>query len=293
MARLALLALLTGAFALATALQPRFGAWSQRKPTSQSILASLMGDSRRLFANHFFIKSDVYLHKGYYPTIFDRPDDGQKGGGKLHVAEHASGHDHDEHDDHDEHGLVGFLGQPRNWIDAFGRNFFPSQHHHLGEDAAGATEAREILPWIKLSAELDPQRIESYTVGAYWLRTMSKTNEAFQFLREGLRANPNSHEILFELGACYEERTQTALARNLWELALRRWQEQQVGQEHPDYLTLAQILTRLARLEVRENHRDQAVKYLEIYKKVAPAPDQVQKRIEEVKAGLPFEAETK
>ena len=33
-----------------------------------------MGDSRRLFANQFFVEADVYFHSGYYPTIFDTPE---------------------------------------------------------------------------------------------------------------------------------------------------------------------------------------------------------------------------
>ena len=31
-----------------------------------------MGDSRQLFANHFFTKADVYFHSGYYPSVFDQ-----------------------------------------------------------------------------------------------------------------------------------------------------------------------------------------------------------------------------
>lgn len=296
---LVLSGLLVAAFTLSTTLEPRFRQWSQRKAPPQGALAALLGDSRRLFANHFFVESDVYLHGGYYPGIFDRPENfpnaaaqqaGAQAVGPDHDAdhdEHASGHHHDEHCGHD------FLGQPRNWIDAFGRNFFPSKHTHLGEGKSSMADAREILPWMKLSAELDPQRVDSYTVGAYWLRQMGKNAEALQFLREGLRNNPESYEILYELGRCFEEKNAPVLARNLWELALSRWREQQGRQKEPDKLLLAQILTHLTRLEVRANHRDQAVVYLEVLKKISPAPQEIQKRIAEVKAGQPFEAPDK
>ena len=293
---LAFTGLLAVAFALATTLEPSFRQWSQRKAPPQGALAALMGDSRRLFANHFFIESDVYLHGGYYPGIFDNAGNvpnaavRQAGGQAVephHDDDHAPGHQHDEHCLHD------FLGQPRNWIDAFGRNFFPSQHTHLGDGKTSLADAREILPWMKLSAELDPQRVESYTVGAYWLRQMGKPAEALQFLRDGLRNNPQSYEILYELGRCYEEKKDHVLARNLWELSLQRWREQQGREEEPDKLLLAQILTRLTRLEVRENHREQAVAYLEVLKKISPVPQEIQKRIEEVKAGQPFEAPDK
>ena len=154
-------------------------------------------------------------------------------------------------------------------------------------------EAREILPWIKLSAELDPQRVDTFTVGAYWLRQVNKTQEALSFLRQGLRANPGNHEILFELGRCYEETKDTARARNLWELALKRWQEQGGARDQEQRLLGAEILTHLTRLEARENHRDKALAYLEQLKRISPTPQEIQKRIDEVKAGLPFEAEAK
>jgi tetratricopeptide (TPR) repeat protein len=279
---LALIALLTGAFTLATALEPKLRAWSQRPRQAEGLLASVLGDSRRLFANHFFIESDVYLHKGFYPTIFDQQDQPED--------EHAHSPAAHEHDEHGHDAASTFFGKPRNWLDAFGRNFYPNRHLHPGEGEVSGAEAREILPWIRLAAELDPQRVETYTVGAYWLRKMEKPQEALQFLREGLRLNPGSAEILFELGKGYQDKQETALARNLWELALRRWQEQPPGREKPENLLLAEILLHLARLEVRENHRDQAVSYLERVKTVSPSPEQVQKRIDEVKAGLPFEA---
>ncbi len=280
-----LFTLLAVAFTLATFLQPAFSRWSQRQRPPQSAIASLLGDSRRLFATHFFVESDVYLHSGYYPSIFDYAEASPANRGASEALA-SSAPEHDEHCQHD------FLGKPRNWLDAFGRNFYPSKHTHLGEGEPNPAEAREILPWLKLAAELDPQRPTTFAVGAFWLRQMKHTEEALPFLREGLRANPASYEIAFELGQCYFELKDIDRARNLWELALRRWQEQQAKAEHPDLLPLAQILSSLARLEVRENHRDEAVSYLELLKKVSPVPGEVQKRIEEVKAGLPFEADS-
>jgi hypothetical protein len=55
---------------------------------------------------------------------------------------------------------------------------------------------------------------------------------------------------------------------------------------------LAQILTHLTRLEVRADRRAQGVAYLEMLKQISPAPQEIQKRIDEVKAGQPFEAVT-
>ncbi len=62
---------------------------------------------------------------------------------------------------------------------------------------------------------------QTYTVTAYWLRQrMNKVDEADAVLHEGLRNNPGSYDILFELGRLYDESYHdTNRARNVWELA--------------------------------------------------------------------------
>ena len=63
----------------------------------------------------------------------------------------------------------------------------------------------EILPWLKLSSELDPKRVETYTVTAYWLRRMGKIDDAQQILRDALKENPGDPELLFDLGRLFKE----------------------------------------------------------------------------------------
>ena len=271
--------LFTFCFTLATYLQPWFQTWSGSRSEQSSFMATVMGDSRRLFANHFLVKADVYFHSGYYPSIFDQAKEAHG----LHIAEDAGAVP--------EKGEEGtdFLGQPKDWLDQFGRNFYSSRHTHLEHDnTPGKTTGpeREILPWMKLSASLDPQKVESYTVAAYWLRQMSNYEEAEKFLREGLRANPTSYEILFELGrVCAEGRKDDQRARNLLELALRRWNEQDAGKPEPNHFLLLQICTYLVQLELRGGNSAKAISYLEIMKKISPHPEAVQKRIEEVRQG--------
>jgi tetratricopeptide (TPR) repeat protein len=256
-------------FSLATTLEPRARAWSNRH--SDSLLKTMFGEGRRLFANHFFEQADVYFHSGYYPSIFDRREPVS--------GKHMAGEElHEEEDEHERE--MAFLKTPTDWIDRFGRKFRITEHTHL-EDG----KEREILPWLKLSAELDPQRIETYTVAAYWLRKqLGKVKEAEQFLRQGLRANPNSYEILFELGRLHlEDHHDKSRARNLWELALRHWQEQEPPKKEPNTFAIAEITTSLSRLEEEEGNFEQAIKYLEIAKSASPRPEVLQKQIEELK----------
>ncbi|MBI5774094.1 MAG: hypothetical protein HZA89_10175 [Verrucomicrobia bacterium] len=280
--------LLTGGFTLAGWLVP----WQQQSGARRGaggFLAALMGDSRRLFANHFFVKADVYFHSGYYPSIFDNQ--------AMHQTPHMAA-DAGVSEDKNAPEEGSFLGPPLDWMDRFSRNFFPALHTHLDEGGAddhkkhahkpgepcelSAGLEKEILPWLRISAELDPHRVETYTVSAFWLRTkLRKVDAAEQFLREGLRANPGSYEILHELARLYlDSRRDPARARNLWELAFRRWRERAPTLKEPDNFALMQITASLMRLEERAENYAKAIAYGEILKTVSPHPDLVQKDID-------------
>jgi tetratricopeptide (TPR) repeat protein len=298
-------------------------------------MGNMLGNSRKLFANHFFTRSDVYFHSGYYPSIFDQAkvkENHLAAGAKEQKCEHNHNHegpcdhDHDhkaakpeakadKHDDHDHdhaahedeksdakehvHGAHcnhgeeehDFLGKPKDWFDGFSRHFFISQHTHLTDK--GTNAAKEILPWIQLASKLDPNKVESYTVGAFWLRDLKRHGEAEQFLREGLRRNPDSYEILLELGRGYLEQKDYERARNVLNMSFRYWREKENGKpvEQQDRFTAGLILNHLVKAEDRLGNREQAISWLGIVRKISPYPEEIDKRIAEVRAGQPFEAQ--
>jgi len=270
---LILLVLLAACFSLATVLQERASGWSKRGE-SDNVLNVLLGDGRRLFANHFFVQADVSFHSGYYPSIFDQaraPKD------TSHLTAKEGEPAAEEHEKQ-----MNFLGPPRDWIERFGRHFVITEHTHLE-----GNNKSEILPWLKLSAELDPQKIENYTVAAYWLRDLGKIKEAERFLREGLLKNPESYDILLELGRLYYENNHDAArARKIWNLALRRWGEQAALSKEPDLLKLDQIAVNLAHLEEVEGNFARSIQLLELSKKGSPHPEGLQKQIDELKQKL-------
>jgi tetratricopeptide (TPR) repeat protein len=170
----------------------------------------------------------------------------------------GNGHDHHEHGEKEE-------------------------HHEEGAEGGG--EERELLPWLKLSAELDPQRPETYVVAAFWLRSrLGNVTQAEQFLRQGLQANPGHYEILFELGQIYyDNRKDPYRARNLWELALRDWRERDSAHADPTLLVLLQILGHLARLEEEQKDYARAIAYLDQLKLVSPSRPAIEKWIGELR----------
>jgi tetratricopeptide (TPR) repeat protein len=294
--RLSLVLLGVSCFTLATWVGPRLDQFFSRR--DPGLTASMLGESRKLFANHFFTRSDIYFHSGYYPTIFDqgkeKPENhlAETAGAAepKHPAHGEPGHVHDEHEDEDE-DEENFLGHPKDPMDAFTRHFFVSQHAHLTEK--GTNAPKEILPWIKLAAQFDPGKVESYTVGAYWLRQLNKNDEAEQFLREGFRQNPHSYEIMLELGRGYLDKREHVRARNILEMAIARWHEQEDSKpaDKQNAFAAAQILNFLAVVEDRSGDREKTIHWLEMLKKISPRTESIAKRIEDVRAGKPLTGE--
>jgi tetratricopeptide (TPR) repeat protein len=271
-----LLLLLLLCFCLATNLALWFQTWQGNRADSSNLMAVALGDARRMFANHFFIKADAYFHSGFYPTVYDNLDSYKT----PHIAEDSGAMRGENTGDE-----TTFLGKPRNWIDRFGRQFFPSVHTHLTEGGANGqekeSEVREILPWMKLSSALDPKRVETYTVTAYWLRRIGKPREAEEFLHEGLKENPGNPQLLFDLGRLYaESRHDPVRARNIWEAGLRNLERSPEKDKDENKFIAEQILGFLAKLEENANNTQKAIALLRSLKMLSPNPVGVEKWID-------------
>lgn len=275
MTRLLLTLGFVSAFSLSTWLQPRFAALQRNPNANDSALSILMGESGRLFANHFLLKADAYFHSGAYPSIFDTITN------KEPVAITSQSHGNGEHEEHGEHHEESIYGEPHDWIEWLDHSFIPTVHTHL--DKPGA--AREIMPWLKLSAELDPQKITTYVAASYWLRhDPAHADEAEPFLRQGLRANPDSYEILLELGRYYSENKKDAVrARNVWELAWAKWQKQEAAGKKPDELTGAEIVGELAKEAGARGDVQNQLRYLDRVKQFGFETELLQKQIDAMK----------
>jgi len=261
--------LLTLAFSLSVTITPEAAGWSQGKK-SGNFLNLMFGDGRKLLAAQFFTMADVYFHSGYYPSVFDKNSGEQK---EIISASH--GKKESEEDEKNED----FLGKPKDWIDAFGRNFKITQHTHLESG-----NEREMLPWLRLAADLDPQKVDTYTVGAFFLRDhLHRPDQAEAFLREGLRNNPDSAEILFELGRFYHDSTKDInRARNVWELGIKKFLQQSEQEMKDNRLVFEEIAVNLAHLEDDAGNYDQAINWFRAAQKVSLDPGALDVQIEKI-----------
>ena len=282
---LLLIALLVLSFGLAAKLQPQFRVMRLSRADGD-IFAVLLGDGRRMFANEFYTKADSYYHSGFYPTIFDNNQAFQT----AHMAADTGAVHSNNHGEE-----TSFMGPPRDWIDAFSRQFFPDRHTHLDEggpedDLSSSDSIREILPWLKLSTDLDPQNVQNYTVTAYWLRErMHKTDEAYQVLLEGLRENPGSCDILFELGRLYATSYHdTNRAENVWVAAAKNWKPVKGDDDMAaaNNFIYEKITTQLGDTERNAGHWQQAINWFRDAQKVSRTPESLQEQIDEAKSKI-------
>jgi tetratricopeptide (TPR) repeat protein len=266
--------LLVSCFTLATVLDAPFSRLRAKTDTSAGMLTALMGDSRRMFANHFFSMADAYFHSGFYPTIFDQA----RAEEHSHLSEESQ-----EEAGHDEHHEETFLKPPTDWIERFGRHFYPTVHTHLSNG-----NEREILPFLKLSAEMDPKQIEAYVTAAYWLRTkLHKPEEAERFLRQGLAANPDSYEILLELGRVYfYSKKDARVAGNIFALGRDKWLKQEAAGEKPDPHDYEEILGEMLRVDRQQGDLNAELADLQQLIKVSHSQDTLEAEIKELKAKL-------
>lgn len=279
---LLLAALLVLSFGIAADLQTKFTAWPGSRADGD-VFKILLGDSRKLFANEFYVKADAYYHSGFYPTIFDHTEAFKT----AHIAEDTGAVNSKNHGEEEN-----FMGPPRDWIDAFGRHFFPDRHTHLDEggpndDLSSSDKVREILPWLELSTDLDPQNVQNYTVTAYWLRErMHRTEEARQVLLEGLHQNPGSCDILFELGRLYAESNHdTNRAVRVWIAAARNWKPVKGSDDEvaANNFIYEKITTQLGDTERMAGHWQSAIDWFEKARTVSRVPGILQVRIEATK----------
>lgn len=276
-----------------------FMGWRGNRAKTVNPLEVYLGEGQKIFATHFYRKADVYYHSGMYPTIFDNTESFRT----EHMAEDAGAAASRNTGDEEK-----FLGKPLDFIDRFSRAFFPSIHTHLDQGGAAsaghpspdlskgsAGQVREILPWLKVAQELDPDEPLTYTVAAYWLRRrMGQDREAEMFLREGLKHLPDNPALLFELGRVYaENRKDPQRARNIWLHASKVSQGRENTASDEEKFILQEIESRLAVLDENENNRAGAIEHWEQVEKLTPLPGPVAERIQRIRDGaaLPIKAE--
>lgn len=140
----------------------------------ETIAQHLIATLRAFVGDVAWMQGDIYLHRGLYA-------DENRATYNVFTPYNpyimfAGAHEHHEGCEREEHAD----GAP---------------HVHMT-----AQHETQILPLFWLTAKADPANVQNWAVGGYWLMRVKMTNEAVRFLEDGLRHNPDSRELMLELG---------------------------------------------------------------------------------------------
>lgn len=150
------------------------------------VFMRFLGEGRSIVSSMSVLKADLYFHGGV-----GHFDDEHEGGLALGEEEHEAC----EHPE--DHKLP--EPNPYNLLFRLSRAIGVTEHIHLQGD-----QIKEIIPWLYYAAEVDPHNVQAYVLtGFYLCSRLGKVDEGIDFLREGLKKNPESWEIYAELGRIY------------------------------------------------------------------------------------------
>lgn len=157
-------------------------------PLKGNYLFAPLKGIKSVVGDYFWLKADDYYH-----------------GGVSEIARKCRGlQEHREHIADIGLKVENAKGKPHHldFIHRINSAIMVNEHIHLTGE-----EAKEMLPWFRLTTLLSPHNVEAYVDGAFWLgRKFTKPKEAVEFLEEGMRNNPDDYRIYREFGFlyCYE-----------------------------------------------------------------------------------------
>lgn len=176
----------------------------ERLRRNSSAIATMIGEFRTSMSDILFIKTERYLHAGvaYVPhsdeavmtaeQLSEEVDEHQDELGlpddsELDIdASHAGTPTLIPTATQDFRGFIGWLHREvKPWRD-------PARVHIH-------TDGRELLPWFRVMALVDPQHVRGFVAGGFWLQA-EDLNLAIDFINEGLSHNPEAFQLYVSRG---------------------------------------------------------------------------------------------
>lgn len=161
--------------------------------------ASLIGQFRTSLSSSLYLRADLYLHNGVEmrPLSDQELKAGRKGVGSSEAEQYKL---------HDDSKIVTIIPpKDRDFRGVFGdvERSIASFKDMTGHSHQTPTRT---LPLFRLMTWLDPQFVQGWTTGGFvllWDQKPGCFDKSIAFLKEGLKANPQSIDILTQIAYCY------------------------------------------------------------------------------------------
>ncbi len=167
------------------------------KRSDVPVLWQVMGEARSIISNLSLLQADLYFHGG----IGNARDEHE---GAFAFVERGADHDHEKC----LHGEITHDTSPYNLLLRLSDEISITEHFHLKGD-----QLKEIVPWLYMASETDPNNVLAYTLTGYYLAyRLDKVEQALAFLKKGLMNNPDSWQINGEIGRIYFQKVKNYYA---------------------------------------------------------------------------------
>jgi len=177
--------------------------------------------------------------------------------------------------------FLSVLGEMRYTLAAFVWLKADYYHHDAEASRQPWTENKSLMPLIRLVTYLDPHFVQAYDFGGYHLAVnLKKPEEGINLLQEGIRNNPDSFDLLWEMGYVLsgQKRYSEAIPYLLKALPLA---EQKSTMDDVAEKKVW-IISRLAHAYYAEKDYDKALEYCREWRLLKPNYNWPRQKIEEI-----------
>jgi tetratricopeptide (TPR) repeat protein len=147
-------------------------------------------------------------------------------------------------------------------------------------------DVRDIMPWLRLATQIEPQNVEAYLVTAFWLGRMGERRAARGVLAEARRNNPFAEEIALEEGRLFLKEQDYGRAYASFSRCLALLDRAGVTNDEARYDQRAALLYKAAIEEMRHDTTSVVRTYARLLD-LNPADPNIRARCERMRAGGP------
>ncbi len=174
-----------------------------RASRNSSSVGIMFGEVRTAVSDIMMIKTERYLHSGigYVP----KTDQGVLSvtaameNMDAHQTELGAEHDPETIDLNDAGSPTVIRGEEQDFRGFIGRLHRAVAPYQPAGQVHEHTDGRELLPWFRVMTMSDPNFVQGYATGSWWLKSR-EPDQALAFVDEGIRNNPQAFQIYVTKG---------------------------------------------------------------------------------------------
>jgi tetratricopeptide (TPR) repeat protein len=156
----------------------------------------------------------------------------------------------------------------------------------MGHVHAQGEGLKEIMPWLRLSTEMDPHNVDAYLTTAYWLgEGLRRGDLAMNVLLEAQRENPRDYRVLSARAQLFFRQRDDEQAGALLDAGIGLWPSGLDPQDRQCQLDLAQMCSYRAFLHEMKGEREKALALFKRALLLSPDNKALARRVRAIEQG--------